>query len=129
MKHQVVPISYPKHFSPLDFNLIGTSRVELTPHQVDIRVASKDWEVSDCNPGQFALLELLGGAPHYKLADPIGPPTEADQLIRRTYFILSPSLVLELIRFCISLVRYPAQASSQFGLCIGDSIWLSSQGT
>ena len=125
MKNSKLHVTHPTHFSPLDFNAIVTSRVDLSPRQMIIRVAAEGWELTDFIPGQFAVLGLPGSAPRCRLSDPEDPPTNPNKLIRRAYSIASSSLVHEFMEFYISLVSSGALTPRLFGLNIGDGIWLS----
>ena len=76
-------------------NAIVTSKVELSPRVMTLRVAAKDWDMPDFTPGQFGVLGLPGSAPraHWSEAEPT--PSDPDKLIRRPYSITSSSKTRE----------------------------------
>ncbi len=107
-----------------NLNALVTSRVELSPRVMILRVASKDGQLSDFTAGQFAVLGLPGSAPRCALSEPELSPSNSDQLIRRSYSIASSSKNREYMEFYISLVSNGGLTPRLFALKVGDPIWL-----
>ncbi|MHB8088178.1 MAG: ferredoxin--NADP reductase [Anaerolineaceae bacterium] len=105
-------------------NAIVTSKVELSPRVMTLRVAAKGWDMPDFTPGQFGVLGLPGSAPraHWSEAEPT--PSDPDKLIRRPYSITSSSKTREYMEFYISMLSTGALTPRLFALKVGDPIWL-----
>lgn len=125
MKRLIVRHPHEEFSHSSDLNAKVTSRVDLSPRQMIIRVAADGWELPDFEPGQFAVLGLPGLAPRCRLSDPEDPPADPHKLIRRAYSIASSSLLHEFMEFYISLVSNGALTPRLFNLNLGDDIWLS----
>ena len=125
MTHSTAHHTHSNPRVPPDLNAVVTSRVDLSPRQMIIRVAAEGWDLPDFEPGQFAVLGLPGLAPRCRLSDPEDPPADPNTLIRRAYSIASSSLLHEYLEFYISLVSSGALTPRLFGLNLGDSLWLS----
>jgi ferredoxin--NADP+ reductase len=106
-------------------NAVISSRNELSPRYLILRVVSDGWELPNFLPGQFAVLGLPGSAPRYQLSEPESHPSDPQKLIRRAYSIASSSRTREYLEFYLSLVSTGALTPRLFALNIGDRLWLS----
>ena len=113
------------NFSKKDLNAIVTAKDELSPRQMIIRIAANGWDLPYFEPGQFAVLGLLGSAPRCQWSEPEFSPSNPDKLIRRAYSIASSSLVHEFMEFYVGLVSTGALTPRLFALNLGDPLWLS----
>lgn len=105
-------------------NAVVTSKIELSPRVMTLRVAAKGWELPEFIPGQFAVLGLPGSAPRSQWSEPEIEPTPPDKLIRHSYSITSSSRTKEYMEFYISMVSNGALTPRLFALKVGDPIWL-----
>ena len=105
-------------------NAIVTSRIEVAPGLMILRVVPEGWRLPDFEPGQFAVLGLPPEAPRCPLSDPEEPPPPAGRLIRRAYSIASSSLAREHLEFYITLVHSGTLTPRLYALRPGDRVWL-----
>ncbi|MDP3450859.1 MAG: ferredoxin--NADP reductase [Anaerolineaceae bacterium] len=105
-------------------NAIVTSKVELSPRVMTLRVAANGWDMPDFTPGQFGVLGLPGSAPRAPWSEAELTPSDPDQLIRRPYSITSSSKTREYMEFYISMLSTGALTPRLFALKVGDPIWL-----
>ncbi len=105
-------------------NAFVTSKVEISPRAMTLRVATDNWQMPDFTAGQFAVLGLPGSAPRCALSEPEHNPSDPDKLIRRAYSISSSSHTREYMEFYISLLSTGALTPRLFALKVGDPIWL-----
>jgi ferredoxin--NADP+ reductase len=108
-------------------NAFVTSKVEISPRVMTLRIAADHWQMPDFTPGQFVVLGLPGSAPRSQWSEPeinLAPP---DKLIRRAYSISSSSHTREYMEFYISMVSNGALTPRLFALKVGDPIWLGSK--
>ncbi|MBA4374670.1 MAG: ferredoxin--NADP reductase [Anaerolinea sp.] len=108
----------------LKLNAFVTSRVELSPRVMTLRVAADAWQMPDFTPGQFAVLGLPGSAPRCQWSEQELTPGEPEKLIRRPYSITSSSRTREYMEFYISLLSTGALTPRLFALKVGDPVWL-----
>jgi len=101
-----------------------TSKIEMSPRVMTLRVAAHGWDLPEFTPGQFAVLGLPGSAPraHWSEAEPT--PSDPAKMIRRPYSITSSSRNHEYMEFYISMVSTGALTPRLFALNVGDPIWL-----
>ena len=100
-------------------NAIVTSKVELSPRVMMLRVAAKGWDLPDFTPGQFGVLGLLGSAPRVAMSEAEPTPSDPDKLIRRPYSITSSSK--SRWKWC-GRRRVPCELSSVFESNSGTSV-------
>ena len=105
-------------------NAIVTSRIEVAPGLMILRVVPDGWRLPDFEPGQFAVLGLPPEAPRCTLSDPEEPSPPAGRLIRRAYSIASSSLAREYLEFYITLVHSGTLTPRLYALRPGDRVWL-----
>jgi ferredoxin--NADP+ reductase len=108
----------------LALNAFVTSKIELSPRVMTLRVAANNWTMPDFTPGQFAVLGLPGAAPRANWSEPEITPTDPEKLIRRPYSITSSSKTREYMEFYISMLSTGALTPRLFALKVGDPIWL-----
>ena len=107
-----------------EMNAVITKKIDVSPELMILQVASDGWEMPDFEPGQFAVLGLLGASPRTQWADLEEDPPGEDELIRRAYSIASSSEAKEYMEFYINLVRDGALTTRLFALNMGDRVWL-----
>lgn len=107
--------------SPYNARVIG--REEIHAQLMILRVQA-DGELFSFNPGQFAVLGLLGGEPRVPEAVPEEPPPPPDKLIRRAYSIASSSLERRYLEFYITLVPSGELTPRLFALRYGSPLFL-----
>ncbi len=105
-------------------NAIVTSRIEVAPGLMILRVVPDGWRLPDFSPGQFAVLGLPPEAPRCSLSDAEEPVPPAGRLIRRAYSIASSSLAREYLEFYITLVHSGTLTPRLYALRPGDRVWL-----
>jgi ferredoxin--NADP+ reductase len=109
----------------IPLNAAISSKNELSPRYLILRVVSDGWQLPDFLPGQFAVLGLPGSAPRCQSAEPELTPSDPQKMIRRAYSIASSSRTREYMEFYLSLVSTGALTPRLFALNIGDHLWLS----
>jgi len=107
-----------------NLNAFVTSKIELSPRVMILRVANRDSVLPDFIPGQFAVLGLPASSPRATWSEPEPFPVDAEKLIRRPYSITSSSRTREYLEFYISMVSTGALTPRLFALKVGDPIWL-----
>jgi ferredoxin--NADP+ reductase len=106
-------------------NAVVSSRNELSPRYLILRVVSEGWQLPNFMPGQFTVLGLPGSAPRCDWSEPELTPSDPKKMIRRAYSIASSSRTREYLEFYLSLVSNGALTPRLFALNIGDHLWLS----
>jgi len=108
--------------------VVVTTRIEVAPGLIIIRVAPDGWDLPDFEPGQFAVLALPGSAPRHVSADvEESPPKDPDKLIRRAYSVASSSRSRTYVEFYVAMVSAGALTPRLFALDIGDTLWMSTR--
>ena len=105
-------------------NAFVTSKIELSPRVMTLRVSANGWDLPDFTPGQFAVLGLPGSAPRAEWSEAEPIPSDPNKMIRRPYSITSSSRTREYMEFYISMVSTGAMTPRLFALKVGDPIWL-----
>lgn len=111
--------------SKSEFNALVTSRIEVAPGLIILRVVPDGWPLPDFEPGQFAVLGLSPESPRCRASDPEeAPAAPPGRLIRRAYSIASSSREREYLEFYITLVQSGSLTPRLFALAPGDRVWL-----
>ena len=108
-------------------NAFVTSKMDISPRVMTLRVSANNWQMPDFTPGQFAVLGLPGSAPRSQWSEPELTVADPDKLIHRAYSIASSSRTREYMEFYISLVSNGSLTPRLFALKVGDPIWLGSR--
>ncbi len=108
-------------------NAVVSSRTELSPRLMIIRVKADGWQMPDFKAGQFVVLGLPGSAKRCQWSDPERSASDPNKLIRRAYSIASSSKTREYMEFYVSLVSDGTLTPRLFALNIGDHLFLSSK--
>jgi len=106
------------------YNATVIAREEINPQLVILRVRP-DGELFSFQPGQFAVLGLLGAEPRVPEAAPEDPPAPPDKLIRRAYSLASSSLERQYAEFYVTLVTSGELTPRLFALRPGRRLFLS----
>lgn len=110
------------------YNATLIGREDLHAHLRVFRVRP-DGELFSFEPGQFAVLGLMGSEPRVPEADVEEPPVQTDKLIRRAYSLSSSSLERDYVEFYVNLVTSGVLTPRLFALPRGGRIWLSAKAT
>jgi ferredoxin/flavodoxin---NADP+ reductase len=105
------------------YNATVTAREEINPQLIVLRV-QPDGLLFDFEPGQFAVLGLLGEEPRVLEASDEDPPVRPDRLIRRAYSIASASVQKEYLEFYLNLVGSGSLTPRLFALKPGSRLFL-----
>jgi len=108
----------------LELNAVVTTKIEVAPGLMVIRVAPDGWDLPEFAPGQFAVLGLPPEADRSDLADADDEPIKPGKLIRRAYSIASSSKAHKYLEFYITLVHSGALSPRLFNLQPGGRVWL-----
>ncbi len=106
-------------------NAIVTQRTELHPGLIILRIAPLDWELSEFEAGQFAVLGLPAEAPRCAHAEPEREPLKEGAVVKRAYSIGSSCKDLSALEFYVSLVADGGLTPRLFALLPGDRVHLS----
>jgi ferredoxin--NADP+ reductase len=107
-----------------DLNAVVTTKIEVAPGLMVIRVAPDGWDLPAFAPGQFAVLGLAPEADRSDLADAEDEPAKPGKLIRRAYSIASSSKAHKYLEFYVTLVHSGALSPRLFKLQPGGRVWL-----
>lgn len=107
-----------------DLNAVVTTKIEVAPGLMVIRVVPDGWDLPDFSPGQFAVLGLPPEADRSFLADNEDEPIKPGKLIRRAYSIASSSKARRYLEFYVTLVHSGALSPRLFNLQPGGRVWL-----
>lgn len=108
-----------------EFNAVVVERADLAPGLFNLRVVPEGWEYPDFEPGQFAILGLLGSAPRIEGSKPDKKPAVPDKFIQRAYSIASSPLLKDYLEFNIVMVDDGALTPRLALIKPGDKVWLS----
>lgn len=106
------------------YNATVVGREEINPQLIILRV-KPDGEMFTFQPGQFAVLGLVGAAARVAEADAEEKPAAPDKLIRRAYSIASSSAERKYLEFYLTLVTSGELTPRLFALRHGDKVFLS----
>jgi ferredoxin--NADP+ reductase len=106
------------------YNATVIAREEINPQLIILRVRP-DGELFSFQPGQFAVLGLLGAEPRVPEAVPEDPPAPPDKLIRRAYSLASSSLERQYAEFYLTLVTSGELTPRLFALRPGRRLFMS----
>ncbi|MCP5523346.1 MAG: ferredoxin--NADP reductase [Verrucomicrobiales bacterium] len=106
------------------YNATVVGREEINPQLIVLRV-KPDGEMFTFQPGQFAVLGLVGAAPRVAEADAEEAPAAPEKLIRRAYSIASSSAERQYVEFYLTLVASGELTPRLFALRHGDKVFLS----
>lgn len=106
------------------YNATVIGREEINPQLIILRVRP-DGALFTFQPGQFAVLGLLGAAPRVAEADSEETPAAPEKLIRRAYSIASSSVEREYVEFYLTLVASGELTPRLFALRHGDKVFLA----
>ena len=110
------------------YNATLVGREEVNPLLVVIRV-QPDGPLFAFQPGQFAVLGLLGGEPRVPEATPEDSPPDAAKLIRRAYSIASSSVERRYLEFYLTLITSGQLTPRLFALQHGSRLFLGPKAT
>jgi ferredoxin--NADP+ reductase len=105
------------------YNAAVIGREEINPQLVILRV-QPDAPLFDFQPGQFAVLGLLGREPRVPEAAAEDAPAESDKLIRRAYSIASSSVERRYLEFYLTLITSGQLTPRLFALKYGSRLFL-----
>ena len=108
----------------MELNAVVTTKIEVAPGLMVIRVAPDGWDLPEFAPGQFAVLGLPPEADRSDLADTEDEPVKPGKLIRRAYSIASSSKAHKYLEFYVTLVHSGALSPRLFKLQPGGRVWL-----
>ena len=108
----------------MELNAVVTTKIEVAPGLMVIRVAPDGWDLPEFVPGQFAVLGLPPEADRSDLADAEDEPAKPGKLIRRAYSIASSSKAHKYLEFYVTLVHSGALSPRLFKLQPGGRVWL-----
>ena len=108
----------------MELNAVVTTKIEVAPGLMVIRVAPDGWDLPEFAPGQFAVLGLPPEADRSDLADTEDEPVKPGKLIRRAYSIASSSKAHKYLEFYVTLVHSGALSPRLFNLQPGGRVWL-----
>lgn len=111
----------PKQSDPYNATLVG--REEINAQLAVIRV-QPDRDLFEFEPGQFAVLGLLGGEPRVPEADPESAAPDSTKLIRRAYSIASASLERRYAEFYVTLVNSGQLTPRLFARTYGSRLFM-----
>jgi ferredoxin--NADP+ reductase len=107
-----------------ELNAVVTTKMEVAPGLMVIRVVPDGWDLPEFEPGQFAVLGLPPEADRSIHADTEEAPVKPGKLIRRAYSIASSSKARHYLEFYVTLVHSGALSPRLFNLQPGGRVWL-----
>ena len=107
-----------------ELNAVVTSKIDVAPGLMVIRVVPDGWDLPEFAPGQFAVLGLPPEAGRSTHADAEDEPVKPGKLIRRAYSIASSSKARRYLEFYVTMVHSGALSPRLFNLQPGGRVWL-----
>ncbi len=106
-----------------DLNATVT-KFELINHGLLVLRVEPDADIPSFKPGQYTVLGLPGTAERVDYAEPEGPLSAPEKLIKRAYSISSSSKHGKYYEFYVALVYTGALTPRLFALNEGDRVWI-----
>ena len=110
------------------YNATVVGREQINPQLLILRV-EPDKEVFDFQPGQFAVLGLLGSEPHLSDGSSEETAPEPDKMVRRAYSIASSNLERHYVEFYVMLVSGGQLTPRLFALQHGSRLFIGPKAT